>query len=452
NSWCRESCRSLQARGGSRLGCPPIRSSARHGRNAEPRRADQRAHRRETHPAERSWWFPDCEAVPGRAHFRTAQKERTNASSTFRRVRVPTLEVHRDISLTLLWSSLYSRASLIRHPYTVGARGRGRIVDRHQCVQVRRHVAEDRFYLLHSLLGLFDIVHQTVQPLAHLLRIAHSHRLIAHQHQHILYRRALRIDDFAVLGNLIELLQTLGENLNAFLVDFLDFRRIAAQSLLQGGDLALDAILLGALHVLLLLGCSRQEPGIATQQALQPRVDLLQKDLRGRRKLREVASDGAAHLSGMDIPALHLSRQAREHLAQLLLVLLLFLGEFPGFHQPLKAPVLWNDGEIHQFQPARQDNRQKAATHQCKCTRTHHGDPVVLQMERLFYKADFVLRRGSTDLIVFWHALEISGSHLDTHPHLSVAGSFAQTAENVVRQLVKLIPLFQAQIAGAVEG
>src|ERR1035437_2820338 len=73
-------------------------------------------------------------------------------------------------------------------------------------------------------------------------------------------------------------------------------------------------------------------------------------------------------------------------------------------------------------------------------------------MERLCYKVDFVLRRGSTQRIVFWHALEISGSHLDTHPHLSVAGSFAQTAENVVRQLVKLISLFQAQIAGAVKG
>src|ERR1700733_499816 len=73
-------------------------------------------------------------------------------------------------------------------------------------------------------------------------------------------------------------------------------------------------------------------------------------------------------------------------------------------------------------------------------------------MERLSYKVDFFLRRRSTELIVFWRALEISGSHLDTHPNLPVAGSFAQTAKNVVRQLVKLISLFQAQIARAVEG
>ena len=123
-------------------------------------------------------------------------------------------------------------------------------------------------------------------------------------------------------------------------------------------------------------------------------------------------------------------------------MLLLFLGKFPGFYQPLKTPVVWNDGEIHQFQSARQDNREKAGAYQRECTRTHHGDPVVLQMEGLAHEVDFVLRRRSTELIVFGHALEIGGSHLDTHPNLAAAGSLAQTAENVVRQLVKLISFF----------
>src|SRR4029077_1868869 len=102
NRWCRESCRSLRARGGSQLGCRPSRSSTLRGRNAELCRAAQRARRRETHPAERNWSVPDCEAVPGRAHSRTARTEQTNANSTFRKVRAPTGEVHRDISLSLL--------------------------------------------------------------------------------------------------------------------------------------------------------------------------------------------------------------------------------------------------------------------------------------------------------------------------------------------------------------
>src|SRR5437588_10638933 len=140
----------------------------------------------------------------------------------------------------------------------------------------------------------------------------------------------------------------------------------------------------------------------------------------------------------MDIPALQIGRQHSEQVTKLLLLLLLLFGEFPRTHQPLKAPVLWNDGEIHQFEAAGKDNRQKAATHQSKRACTYHGDPVVLKMERLSYKVDFVLWRGATEFVVFWHALEISGSHLDTHPHLSAAGSFAQTTENVVRQLVKL--------------
>jgi hypothetical protein len=32
-------------------------------------------------------------------------------------------------------------------------------------------------------------------------------------------------------------------------------------------------------------------------------------------------------------------------------------------------------------------------------------------MERLFYKVDFVLWRGTTELLIIWRALEISGSH-----------------------------------------
>src|SRR5580658_7902697 len=139
----------------------------------------------------------------------------------------------------------------------------------------------------------------------------------------------------------------------------------------------------------------------------------------------------------MDIAALQIGWQHSEQLTKLPLLLLLLFGEFPRAHQPLKAPVLRNDGEIHQFEAARQDDRQKAATHHCKRACTHHGNPVVLQVERLLYKVDFVLRRGTTELIVFGHALEIRGSHLDTHPYLSVARSFAQTAENVVRQLMK---------------
>src|ERR1700736_3223166 len=73
-------------------------------------------------------------------------------------------------------------------------------------------------------------------------------------------------------------------------------------------------------------------------------------------------------------------------------------------------------------------------------------------MECLFYKIYAVWRGGRTGLVLILHALEIGVTHLDTHPHLSVAGSATQTAENIVRQLVKLIALFQTQIARALEG
>src|SRR5580704_540347 len=154
----------------------------------------------------------------------------------------------------------------------------------------------------------------------------------------------------------------------------------------------------------------------------------------------------------MDIPALQIGRQQSEQVTELLLLLLLLFGKLPGTHQPLKAPVLRHNREIHQFEAAGQDNRQKAPTQQCKRACTHHGDPVVLQMEGFFYKVDFVLWRRSTELIVIRHALEVGGRHLDTHPDLSAARSLAQTTENVVRQLVKLVSLLQAQVAGAVEG
>src|SRR5580692_6641206 len=72
-------------------------------------------------------------------------------------------------------------------------------------------------------------------------------------------------------------------------------------------------------------------------------------------------------------------------------------------------------------------------------------------MERFFYVVDFFLRKGRAGLIVVSHALEVGGSHLDTHPHLSASGSAAQTSEDIVRQFVKLISFFQIQIAWAIE-
>src|SRR5208282_639582 len=97
-------------------------NSVRHGRSAEPGRAGRRARRKETHPVERSLWFPDCAAGPGRAHFRRAQTERTNGSSIFRRVRAPTRVGHPDISLTLLWSLACAESEVRDSPW-VGSDG-----------------------------------------------------------------------------------------------------------------------------------------------------------------------------------------------------------------------------------------------------------------------------------------------------------------------------------------
>ena len=70
----------------------------------------------------------------------------------------------------------------------------------------------------------------------------------------------------------------------------------------------------------------------------------------------------------------------------------LFLGEFQGSHQPPKTGTLRNDGEVDQFQSAAKNDRQKGATQQGKGARAAHGDPVVLQMEGLFYIVDVFLR------------------------------------------------------------
>src|SRR5437016_6509900 len=111
NRWCRENCRILRARGESQLEFRRSRRSTRHGRSAEPGHAVQKAHRKETHRAGRTWWSPADAAAPGPAHFRKVRIMRKIASSTSRRVPAPTREEHPDTSLTLSYSMAFSSTS-----------------------------------------------------------------------------------------------------------------------------------------------------------------------------------------------------------------------------------------------------------------------------------------------------------------------------------------------------
>src|ERR1022692_1177478 len=141
----------------------------------------------------------------------------------------------------------------------------------------------------------------------------------------------------------------------------------------------------------------------------------------------------------MDIAALHFGGQVLQHLVQFLLVFSLFFRKLQGSYEPSKTGALRNDGQVDHLQSCTKNDRQKGAAEQGKDARSAHSNPVVLRVEGFFYVVDVFLRSLRAGLI-----LDVGSSHLDTHPHLSAAGSATQTAENIVRQVVKLIALFQA--------
>src|SRR5439155_20682642 len=67
-------------------------------------------------------------------------------------------------------------------------------------------------------------------------------------------------------------------------------------------------------------------------------------------------------------------------------------------------------------------------------------------MKGFSYVADILLLIGRA-----WLVLEAGGCHLDTHSHLSAAGSATEASENIILQLVKFIALLQTQVARTVE-
>src|SRR5215467_91067 len=108
----------------------------------------------------------------------------------------------------------------------------------------------------------------------------------------------------------------------------------------------------------------------------------------------------------MDVAALHLGRQTPQHVTQLLLVLFLLLGKFPGTYESLKPEIVWNHGEIHQFHSSGENDWQKAAADQPKSARSCQCDPVILKIESLFDEVN-VLR------LIRWGRLveEAGGTH-----------------------------------------
>src|SRR5262249_39985447 len=93
-------------------------------------------------------------------------------------------------------------------------------------------------------------------------------------------------------------------------------------------------------------------------------------------------ADGAADLGQADVAALHVRREAAQHLAELLLVGLLVFGEFPGANQTLEAGMLRDDRQVHQLQAAGQGQGDRGAGDQGERSGAAQRDPVVLDVER----------------------------------------------------------------------
>jgi len=196
---------------------------------------------------------------------------------------------------------------------------------------------------------------------------------------------------------------------------------------LQRSDFALDLILPRGLQILLLLPGGKQQARITAQLSLQAGVNLFEEDLRLRAELRKIRPDRSANLGTMNVAALHLRRKIPQHLIELLLMLQLLVGKLPGTDQPAKSRTLGNNGQIHQFEARSHQYRQRRTGYQREQTSTYQGNPVVLPVKCSSYVVGVVFRRRRDRPL-----LEIARSHLDTHPHLTVARSLAQAAEHVV--------------------
>jgi hypothetical protein len=129
------------------------------------------------------------------------------------------------------------------------------------------------------------------------------------------------------------------------------------------------------------------------EQSFQALIHLLNEHLRGRRQLAEIATDGAADFRQLDVAALHVRRQAAQHVTELLLVELLFLGKFPGAHQPLEARMLRDHGQVHQLESAGEGDRDGSSGYKRKRCGAAERDPVVLDIESFFDEVDVLLRR-----------------------------------------------------------
>src|SRR5260370_740623 len=117
-----------------------------------------------------------------------------------------------------------------------GQRGGGRILgDERQRRPgfVRSGGLEDRFRLFHVLLRLLDILHQVLQLIADLPRIAHGDGLISDQLQHVFGGGTLSVDHLAVLANFFELLEALGQDLDSLTIDLLHLGRVGRELLLK---------------------------------------------------------------------------------------------------------------------------------------------------------------------------------------------------------------------------
>ena len=81
-------------------------------------------------------------------------------------------------------------------------------------------------------------------------------------------------------------------------------------------------------------------------------------------------------------------RDLLKHGVELLVVPALLVGVFPGTDQPLKPRVLRHHGEIHQFEPGAEQQRQRTAGNHRETRDAGQRDPVVLQLGGLFDVVD----------------------------------------------------------------